>query len=117
MESIEAEGIKAALRPITYGERMERDAMIIRFAGNKPEDDAKIPMWTATFTYINLSMHSDVEGIERPRLGDTDKAFQAKFAKFLGLPDDFVQEWIGVYNDFTTPKKALTEEERDDPNG
>lgn len=123
--TIEGDGITIAIHPLTVGERIDRADMWERFAPEVPENasarDKEMRAHKSNFIYVGAQSSS--AGLQMPTCGDTQEAFDAKFAAFSQLTNAFYQDWITAVAEIDLPKTAkhtlppetLSEAEKADP--
>lgn len=119
-------GISIEVMRLTYGQRIERNALIRKFMPNKPDAAAEDrEMDAARWNLIVASTQSKAQGIdfEPVHVSDSAEEFERKLAKFLAVDEEVIGVWLKAVDDISTPlvprsqlpKEMLSEAESKDP--
>lgn len=124
--TLENKGVRIAVRPRTYGQRLDSYALSRKFLkdiSNTPTRD-ELDVRNARSNFIHAMSFADVEAgnLIAPHIGMTDEEFDAAFQLFAALDEYVIDWWLEAterlrkgLDPTTAPPETLTDEERHDP--
>lgn len=127
-QTVEHDGVTVEIGKLSYGGRLQRSALLRKFAPAPSEDadeDTKerdVALGNYIFLTAQLvAIHGATLHVPTPE--DTPEQFEAGFQQFLALDNDFISKWVRAFNALSSsgndanakPAAELTAEEQSSP--
>ncbi len=127
-EVVERGDLCVIVRQRSYGDSIQRDAMMKKFVPEKNPgknaDELLLRIYISKVNFVYMATQSELSGagFELPTASDPLATIQAAYDACMKLPEDFVKDWLSATVRVETtddptvkPLEFLTEAEKADP--